>query len=180
MNAAQLPQVAPAAQLAAWLDAAQPGARAIYCTAAALPQEADGVVAVRRWAAEGRVHLVQARDPAEPGQWRFIVEKSGAPPPAEPAPPLPPRHAVNRAQLRAMLDILRDCAARGRPCPSNRDLARKLRLPHRHRARYLFNRLLADGAIAVADRGRNAARIVTILAPGAARGKSTAAGEAGQ
>src|SRR5690606_18124761 len=99
---------------------------------------------------------------------------------------LPPQdehpRAVDRDDLRELLsDLLselRSCAERGRACPSLTETARLLGLPSgergRQKANYLFLRLQQQGDISIESQGRGAPRVVTILAAGRAKGKSTA------
>ena len=95
----------------------------------------------------------------------------------EPAAADMPARAVNRGDLSALLRILRKLAETGAACPSNADLARLLSLPRgergRQRAQYLLHRLAGEKRIAIESRGRNAPRIVTILAAVRGCGKST-------
>lgn len=189
----QLSLAVPAAQLRAWIDSAPAGERAIYASGVDLPRDAEGVKLAGRWARQGLVRTFQQRDPEDERRWLFLIEKArgaspqtGSPAPAPSRSPLnggtvPPR-VVDRALLRRLLDLLRRCAERGEECPSNAELAQRLNLRRgergRQQAKYLMQRLSSEKRIAVESRGTCAPRVVTILAPGRARGKRT--GEGGE
>lgn len=169
--------------LAQWLASAAPRSRAVYATGADLPMDAAGVKLARRWAADGKVHLFRERDPANPAKFNFLIEKaSSAAAPAAPVPAIARAavhgRAVDRGQLHDLLALLRHCAERGKPCPSNADLARELGLPVGKRgndaAQYLLTRLVREHSITVESRGTMLPRVVTILAAGRAKGKRTA------
>lgn len=161
-RAAELAHAAPVEQLEAWLAAAAPGAQAIYASGPDLPREAPGVKLVARWIGEKKVHPLQQRDPRNPARWNFLIVKAGG----SPRDSGRPLHAVDRTEMRAMLSLLRRYAARGKPCPSHREMAELLDLPDRHHARRLIERLVAEGKIRVASRGRNLPCVVTIISSG--------------
>lgn len=182
-----LPCVAYPEALRLWMAAAEAGGEAVYASGTDLPREASGVRMVARWAAIGLVTTHQQRDPQDERRWLFLIRKvagacdpSPAPAGGGPAPlgQSPGRGATDtRAQMRRLLAELRRRAERGDYCPSNGILARRLGLPHgergRARAKYLLARLAAEKRIAVESRGTCAPRVVTILAPGRAQGRST-------
>ncbi|KLE32441.1 hypothetical protein [Aurantiacibacter luteus] len=167
---------APVAELEAWMADAAPGGQVVYATGVVLPRAAAGVQLVQRWVREGLVDPVSRRDPANPRQFQFIAQRRGAVPAVAGAAPREMTSATRR-ERDALLALLRDCAVRGRECPSNTGLARALDLGGSHRGRsrasYLMHLLEVDGAIRVEGRGRNAPRLVTVLAAGRGRGKST-------
>ena len=192
-----LGMAAPVAELEAWMASAVPGEQAVYASGLDLPRDADGVVLARRWGREGRVTLVQRRDPGNARRWQWIMEKAGTitncpddppgtgalegqPVSVSSSAPTSSRQVGKRVrdERDRLLDLLRDCAVRRKACPSNNALAAKLELGRgergRARAKYLLGLLASDGAIAVESRGRNAPRVVTITAEGRAKGKVTA------
>lgn len=85
------------------------------------------------------------------------------------------RKMVQRSSLSMMMAVLRDCAVRKAPCPSNEELARRCRLSGKAAASYRLRLLVQRGRIAIEDRGPMRARQVTILT-GRHAGKSTGEG----
>ncbi len=159
------PLVARREDLEEWFAGATAGVAIIYATARALPREAPGVQLVSRWVEEGRAETTQKRDVRDPSRFNFHVSKLAD---ADAAAPLHPADAarVQRSTVRAdkgrMLRLLRQIAERGGPCPSHRELGRKLGLKHRYAARYLLACLVEDGRIAL-DAGPGGARMVRII-----------------
>lgn len=92
-------------------------------------------------------------------------------------------HAFQTASRNAarLLDLLRDAAGAGSPCPSYAVCAQRLGLKPGERgrmaARAIFRRLEREGKIAIDSRVPRGARVVTVLARGRAQGMST--GETG-
>ena len=154
-----------------WVLRAQPGHEMIYASGPAIGDH-PAKRAARDLADRGLVELFQRRG-ARPHSFDYCARKIG-----QASMPVAPQPDHTRAQLSGLLRLLRRCAERHTPCPSNTELARELALPigerGRRRARYLLQRLESERRIAVTGCGRNAPRVVTILAAGRARGKSTA------
>lgn len=147
----------PAATLRAWLNGSSPGAQAIYASGADLPRDAESVRLAAQWQTEGLVRLHNRRDPGNPGRLQFLIVKLD--PDAGRKPVL---HAVDREEKARMLELLAKLGSRGKPCPSNQELAQMLALRNRRVAQYLLDRLEAEGRISIESHGRNAPRVVTI------------------
>ncbi|MBX7496786.1 hypothetical protein K3172_13045 [Qipengyuania sp. 6B39] len=161
------------AQMRAWLAGAEAGHAIVYATGPALAEHPAKALALK-WQGEGKVELSQRRS-ARAHCFDYLARKVG-----DAVCTMAERNASlteTRTQMRALLKILRRCAVRGAVCPSLTKAARELGLPGggrgRRRAQYLFDRLKAEKKIAVSGNGRNAPRVVTILAPGQGQGKST-------
>lgn len=117
----------------------------------------------------------------------------GAPPPGSHPSAVPPAPAGiatprpgqadrsradhTRAQLKRLEDLLRARAAKGAACPTLAETRDLLALPRgergKRRASYLFDRLAGENRIATRWDGPGHRRVVTILSPGRAVGKST-------
>lgn len=193
----QLSSAVPAAELRAWFAAAAPGHEATYASGAVLPQAEPGVVLARELAAAGLARTHQKRDPADARRWLFVIVKAsvgptaplpegqspGGEPPDAPARVSPcSRAGALPEDAGRLLELLRDCAEQGRPCPTNGEAGRLLALEPewqgkgRMRAQYLFALLARAGAIASENRGTCKPRVVTVLAEGRAQGRRTADG----
>ncbi len=164
------------AAMAEGVEPAGAGHELIYATGPQLGDHAAKALALL-WQEQGLVALKQRRS-SRPHCFDYLAERVGADAPA-PAPSASDGHV--RGEMAALLRILRRCVVRGKACPSNAELAKELGLRRgqqgRRRAQYLVDRLTREKRISVTGCGRNAPRVVTILAAGKACGKSTA-GEA--
>lgn len=165
----QLASAAPVAELEQWLDSARPGEKAIYASGVnlSLVEGAPGVRLAYRWAKAGTVGLQRERDKTDPRRWIFLIVKSHP----RPAPALLPtpsagRRAALPGELQALFELIERAASRRQPCPSFTVMARSLRHGTRFRARGLFERLEAEGLIAVERRGCNLPMVVTIVKSG--------------
>lgn len=168
-------------EMRAWLAAAAPGDAITYATTPMLGDQ-DAARLAREWAGQGLVELFQRRAVrAHCFDYcaRRLAGDEDAPASLRSTGEARTSEAVDqtRLQMRALLAILRRCAVRGKACPSNARLASELGLDRgprgRRRAQYLFDRLTTEKRISVTGCGRNAPRVVTILAAGKGRGKST-------
>ncbi|MGX7896870.1 hypothetical protein [Tsuneonella sp. HG222] len=175
----ELAAASPEAEVRAWFESAAAGGSAVYATGLTLPREEAGVRYVAGLVAAGKARTHQRRHPQDGRRLQFLVVKRGA----DDDGPLPASDPVGgcdpqtRAEADALLDMLRECAEHGLPCPSLSAIADALHLRKgeggRQRSRHLLAVLEAQGAIASESRGRNAPRVVTILAEGRASGQST-------
>ena len=161
------------AAMAVWVEQAGAGHELIYATGPQLGDHAAKALALR-WQEQGLVALKQRRS-SRAHCFDYLAERVGADA-LTPAPSASDGHV--RGEMAALLRILRRCAVRGKACPSNAELAKELGLRRgeagRRRSRYLLERLAQEKRISVTGCGRNAPRVVTILAAGKACGKSTA------
>lgn len=164
------------AAMAEWVEQAGAGHELIYATGPQLGDHAAKALALH-WQEQGLVALKQRRS-SRAHCFDYLAERVGA---VAPAPTTSASDGHVRGEMAALLRILRRCAVRGKVCPSNAELAKELGLRRgeasRRRSRYLLERLAQEKRISVTGCGRNAPRVVTILAAGKACGKSTA-GEA--
>lgn len=160
-------------QMHAWLRRAAPGESVVYSAGDRPGREIAGVARALHEA--GLVSLTSKRS-AE--GFRFIAERRATPIGA------PATGRSNRGRFRikppvrrsaetTILRVLRMAADRGQPCPTNAELAAIAGLSGAVAASYRMRRLVAAGKIAIAEPGPLERRVVTILAAGAAVGKST-------
>lgn len=158
--------------MADWVEAAAAGHELVYATGPGLADHPAKRLALW-WQEQGWVSLKQRRS-ARAHCFDYVAERRavGQPPEVKNKP-----GDGARDQMAMLLRILRRCAERGKACPSNAALATELGLRRdprgRRRAQYLFDRLAAEQRISVTGCGRNAPRVVTILAAGRGQGKST-------
>lgn len=153
-----------------WLATAQPGAEICYALEF-LPKKAAGPRLLREHAAAGRVLLYQRRVMASacdaPGLCVYFATRTKVPMPLdgtlEDAATLRTRAVRERAMLMA---VIADCAQRGLPMPSNRDLAVMANLRGGDRVSHLLAALRRDGRVAVTPVPEAPGRVVTIIASG--------------
>lgn len=164
-----------AEELFRFAETAQPGARETYGRGSAPDRklvdgmrdlvEAGVLIPVRKREGRDFLFMVQRGKAAMPLRRGRMVPSCG----------VVRRKSVRRSSLSMMLNILRDAARRGLPCPSNEELARRCRLSGKAAASYRLRLLVKRGKISVEDRGPMAPRIVTILSgrhAGASTGES--------
>lgn len=153
-------------QLAGAFEAAAPREAVIYAYGLDLPRAAAAVALARKWAAEGRGHLVQQRDPADRRRTRWMIVKAGIGVARPPAMPLA-RDQVGQGAMLQCDSLLRLLRAQAPTCPSDREIARQLGLgtdqPARRRAGYLLGLLVKQGAIALTNNGHGQLRTVAIV-----------------
>jgi len=173
-----LASVAPLRELEDWFANAAPGESAQYASGIDLPRNEESVRWANRMQSRGLAKLSSKPERHSKERWCWIITKA----PLEDA--LPKQEAdtaqrVNptRSQCEQLLTHLRTCADIGQECPSYRAMASHLDLPEnargRERARYLVQRLEADGAIKVTAGSSKRSLVVMICAPGVAQGQST-------
>jgi hypothetical protein len=148
-----------------------------YASGPALDHHHEAVRLARDYADRGVVTLTQQRQPDR--SWKFLAKAIAAAPeetraqagPCHAAPPRAPRapRAAPGPDSDAgrVLALLAGCADDGRPCPTNVDIARALRLKDSEAARYIVGLLAEGGHIRIRNRGPRVTRIVTIMASGA-------------
>ena len=170
------------AALEQWFASAFPGDRAIYASGFTCPSEHESVKRAREWAEAGRAHLTQDRDPADARRWLYYITKGSeaARGLVSVVAEIKAKPDLSREQMRFLMRRLRKIARDGEPCPSYAAMAKDLCLRPdnrgRQRARYLLNRLEREKRIAITPGDAVTPLVVTILAPGMARGKSTKGG----
>lgn len=177
----RLSSAVPAEELRGWFESAAVGERTVYATGVQLPRAADGVLLATRLKDQGQARLHNVRDPDDRRRWQFVVVKIAAAAARCRCSPAPRDADADADDLARLLALLRSCAQRNRACPSNANLAISLGLKGekgRQRAAYLLRKLETIGQIAIAAQGTMRPRVVTILAPGRAKGRQTAAEQA--
>lgn len=168
------------AALKEWFDSAAPGDRATYATGLDLPREHESVRFANELVQIGLAHLTQRRDPNDRRRWLFEITRAEAASDksANGAAVGAVRPDLTAEQMRCLMRRLREVAAAGSPCPSYAEMARHLAMRGdsrgRMRARYLVNRLEKEKQITVKPGASSHPPVITILARGKARGKSTA------
>ncbi len=152
------------AQVDQWIDSAEPGQQLRYAWGGDLPRFAPGVKAVQRLRNQGLVGFVTRRpSPGRVDYVMFRLNKRRADDDATPSRPAAPPETPEAIILHA----LRRAAARGQPCPTNDELARKAQLPDAYAASYVVCKLRKAGKIHVSLIGPGKRRVVTIAGSGA-------------
>lgn len=155
-----LTNFAEPAQMALWIEQAAPGAVLMYATGPWLGNHPAAALA-REWQASGLAELWQARA-SRANCFDYHARK------------LPPRAAVPAVARGAgdsdsgrLLALLAQIAGEGLPCPTNEALADELGLGSKWKARHLFDRLVASGAVRLIEPARFGARVIEIAETGA-------------
>lgn len=148
------------AEMAAWIERADPGAAVIYATGPVLGDHEAARMA-RRWHDEGLAELFQRRAD-RPNAFEYCARKRSA----RTAASFVAGPVTLSNTERLMLAILTDAARAGAACPSNDALAAELRLKDKRAARYRFDRLVAAGHLRVIEPARFGPRVIEICASG--------------
>ncbi len=164
--------VASPERVAAWMEVAKPGDRFVYTTRATLPPRSAGAKAMLRLAERGLVMLVRPRSKTNPDLFNYTAVRTSVPTALE----RPKRERLvarvidAEAELvNALLPVLDRFARFGRPCPTDKQLAEKTRLPIDQIAPGLQALQLA-GLIRIHQVPRPTLRRVVIVATGAQTG----------
>lgn len=165
------------ASLIDWFENAAAGDQAIYASGFTCPREHESVKQARAWAEAGLVHLAQRRDPDDRRHWHYTIQKASKPQRVTARPARKVKPDLTREQMRCLMKMLRKAAAEGALCPSYAEMGAHLALGAdrraRERARYLIDRLIKERKINVTPGSATLRPVVTIIAPGRAKGKST-------
>lgn len=164
---AALTNYADPAQMALWMEQASPGAVLIYATGPWLGNHAAAAMA-REWQAQHRAELWQTRA-ARANCFDYHARKL----PPRPAAPVMVRGGGD-GDCGRMLALLEQIAAEALPCPTNEALADELGLGSKWKARHLFDRLVASGAVRLIEPARFGARVIEIAETGARTAPSRA------
>lgn len=158
-------RVPDAAELAAWAEKARAGDRFVYCEASALVQGDTARLAAELEQA-GLVVLAQTRRAG--GGFEFAATRTRL----RAATAIKAQPAGQDPESEVILRLLRQAARLKLPCPSLKDLSRKLEGVGIEltvgQVRHRFDRLIDDGLIrstVYSDNGANV-RVVTIAATG--------------
>ena len=169
--------VATAAQVEAWLSVANPGDRFVYGPMrATLPIASSGRKRMLELGHAGLVMLTRPRRTDAPTMFNYTAHRTAKPlPGAKPAgrPVLTAvREPIVDGEIEAidrLLPVLERFANAGRPCPTDRELARRADLPP-ERIAELLNVLVVANAIRVFSAPGPTNRYVHIVATGATTG----------
>lgn len=127
--------VAGVDRIDAWMEIAKAGDRFVYASRTSLPRVSAGAALMRELAARGLVHLVRPRSTLDPSIFNYVAIRSSKPTvltrPERPklavsSAPVPDAEA---ARIDALLPVLERFATRGRPCPTDKQLAERCSLP---------------------------------------------------
>lgn len=148
-----------------WAETARPGDQAAYGRGSTPPREL--VQAMAGLVEAGALVPVRKR---EGGEFLFLLQRGSA---ANCRDAAGQRRRVSRGGVRsgrfpkagtsAVMALLADCARRGRPCPTNEEIAAICGLSGRLAASYRIQLLARQGRIAVESHGPLMRRVVTIL-----------------
>ena len=123
--------VASVERIDAWMAVAKPGDRFVYASRMSLPRVSAGAARMRELAARDLVHLVRPRSTIDPTIFNYTAIRSSVPSaltrPERPklgVPPVPLTHD-EAAAIDALLPILERFASKGRPCPTDKQLAER-------------------------------------------------------
>lgn len=127
--------VATPAMIDAWMERAQPGDRFVYASRAYLPRGSAGGSRMRELADRGLVHLFQARSSVDPSIFNYravrTAKASVLTRPARSTLTIPAASVSidEAAAIDALLPVLERFASKGRPCPTDKQLAERCGLP---------------------------------------------------
>lgn len=123
--------VASVDRIDAWMALAKPGDRFVYATRMSLPRVSAGAARMRELAARDLVHLVRPRSTIDPTIFNYTAIRSSVPSaltrPERPKLGVPPALLTHdeAAAVDALLPILERFASKGRPCPTDKQLAER-------------------------------------------------------
>ncbi len=127
--------VASPARIDAWMETAKAGDTFLYATRAAIPVGSAGAKRMRDLAARGLVMLTQRRSTLDPTVFNYKATRTSKTC-AMTKPERPTLRAVvdpvvpaEAASIDALLPVLSRFASRGRPCPTDKQLAERAGLP---------------------------------------------------
>jgi hypothetical protein len=162
--------IADEAQLQAWAETAEAGARCVYARVDRLPRGCPIGELSRRLANEGSIVLLpQTR--REAGLYDYVAKRTALSLLVEPSSPQSRRDENALApETRLVLEHLSREADQGAPCSSNRRLANACGLRDQDQASYQVKKLRRLGFILVEQVPVEPGRVVTIVETGARTG----------
>lgn len=153
-------QLLSAAALEAWVERAEAGAEQIYAAGVETVRGSEVGLAALRLIAEGLIVTFQT---GVPGARNYIARRTAQ---AGRTIVQRPAAAQARSDMRAVLELLREAARRGRPCPTNKRIAELCGLPTALAASYRLRCLREQGLIDIELVGDSPGRIITIRSSG--------------
>ncbi len=123
--------VATPAMIDAWMERARPGDLFVYASRAYLPRGSAGGARMRQLADRGLVHLFQARSAVDPSIFNYravrTAKASALTRPVRPvlAAPAASVSIDEAAAIDALLPVIERFAAKGRPCPTDKQLGER-------------------------------------------------------
>ena len=147
-----------------WATSARPGDRVVYARGPRLVRTA-GVEAMSKLSDDGEVILNWRRKSPGVGEW--LATRRAEPERVEPRHRLLNQHAPEpeRDELTRTLVVLKRLALGGRPCPTNREIAKLADLNSADQAAYQLRKAISAKLIRV-DTDSTDYRVVTILSTG--------------
>lgn len=121
---------------------------------------------VRGWVNGGVATVAFGRDPREPGRYLHRVYRAASEPRADHGLTLRSAIDFEASPEGRVWALLRDCAAEGKPCPTNEDIAEALDMETPRQARSLFDLLKAQGRIRVISAAQFSHRVIEVVLPG--------------
>lgn len=123
--------VAGVERIDAWLAVAKAGDRFVYASRSSLPRTSAGAARMRELGKRGLVLLIQARSSLDPARFNYTAVRTAVPTPLQ--RPERPRLSATRAvvahdeaaMIDALLPVLERFASKGRPCPTDKQLAER-------------------------------------------------------
>lgn len=123
--------VASVDRIDAWMEVAEHGDRFVYASRITLPRKSSGIERMRVLASRNLVHLFQSRSKLDVRFFTFLAERSSVS--SALTKPVRPRLVLTAATLPdneaaaidALLPVLERFAAKGRPCPTDKQLAER-------------------------------------------------------
>lgn len=123
--------VAGVERIDAWLAVAKPGDRFIYASRSGLPRASAGAARMRALSERGLVLLIQARSSLDRDRLNYTAVRTAVPTPLQ----KPERQRLSAGRpvfahdeasaIDALLPILDRFASKGRPCPTDKQLAER-------------------------------------------------------
>lgn len=127
--------VATPAMIDAWMERAQPGDRFVYASRGYLPAGSAGGARMRELGKSGLVYLRQGRSSLDPSIFNYWAIRTESPSvltrPVRPVLSAPAASVSidEAAAIDVLLPVLERFAAKGRPCPTDKQLGERCGLP---------------------------------------------------
>jgi hypothetical protein len=149
-----------------WAARSAPGDRVTYAQGS-LPKWATGPARMRALAEAGAVSLFQNRID---GVCHYIAVRRDRPLPQAKVPARVSKATVGHDGTARLLSVLKTLAAKKRPCPTNRELAKLADLTDERAASYRLRCLRDTGLIRIHEIAQEPGRLITIASSGRTTG----------